>query len=334
MSVGEALAQAIEKKDRRALAQAITLVESAQPAHRADADALMAHLKSPPETAFRIGITGPPGAGKSTLIEAMGQRLIGEGHRLAVLTIDPSSRISGGSILGDKTRMPTLSADPKAFVRPSPSSGIEGGVSRHTQEAILLCEACGFDRVLVETVGVGQSELRVAQMTDVFVLLLAPSAGDELQGIKRGVMELADVILINKSDGDLRAAAQRAAAECLASTGLMKTQTPDWTVPVLNISALEGDGIAQALSELERFHQHLKDRGLIDLRRRHQASEALTTSIQEALYDAATGDPNLNRELDQVRKLVLSGNLTPRLAAARFVDQFTARIGKSNDRTT
>ena len=185
MSTPAALAEGLRKGDRRALAQAITLAESALPEHQRDARELLSLLASNEPTSFRIGITGPPGAGKSTLIEALGSRITDQDHRLAVLTVDPSSLISGGSILGDKTRMPLLSANEKAFVRPSPSSGIEGGVARYTREAIALCEASGFDRVIVETVGVGQSELRVAEMTDIFVLMLVPAAGDELQGIKQ-----------------------------------------------------------------------------------------------------------------------------------------------------
>jgi LAO/AO transport system kinase len=328
VSDGAALAKAIEQKDRRALAQAITLVESNLATHQAEARKLLESLPSPSGAAFRIGITGPPGAGKSTLIEAIGRLLIEEGRELAVLTIDPSSRISGGSILGDKTRMPLLSANPKSFVRPSPSSGIEGGVGRYTHEAILLCEAGGFDRVVVETVGVGQSELRVAQMTDVFVLILAPSAGDELQGIKRGVMELADIIVINKSDGDMKSAAQRAAAECLAATGLMKARTPGWTVPVLNVSALEGEGIAELVTELGKFNAHLEQHDLIKKRRQDQAVEALTMAIHEGLFDTATRDSDLIEQFEAARGKVAAGTLTPRIAASQFLDRFNESRGR------
>ena len=327
MSTPVALAEGLRKGDRRALAQAITLAESALPEHQRDARELLSLLASNEPTSFRIGITGPPGAGKSTLIEALGSRITDQDHRLAVLTVDPSSLISGGSILGDKTRMPLLSANEKAFVRPSPSSGIEGGVARYTREAIALCEASGFDRVIVETVGVGQSELRVAEMTDIFVLMLVPAAGDELQGIKRGVMELADIILINKSDGDLKAQAQRSASECLAATGLMPSRTPGWTVPVLAISALDETGLDEVLGEIERFREYLLVQKLFGRRRKTQDLSALTDALREGLLDQLKADAELATQLDEMAQQAGAGRITPRIAADELLERFFRKTG-------
>ncbi len=225
------LADAIASGDRRALAKGITLIESAKPAHAAAAEALVAALLRRARPSIRIGLSGTPGAGKSTFIEAFGLLLTARGHRVAVLAVDPSSRVSGGSILGDKTRMDRLSRDPNAFIRPSPSGGTLGGVARRTREAIVAVEAAGFDVVIVETVGVGQSETAVADMTDLFVLVHAPGGGDELQGVKRGIMELADLVVVNKADGDLAPAAARAASDLQAALHLMRPKHAAWTRP-------------------------------------------------------------------------------------------------------
>src|SRR5438105_7779016 len=222
------LAQQLVDGDRRALARAITLVESTRGDHRAEAEALLAEVLPRSGGAVRVGISGAPGAGKSTFIEALGSYLVAHDHRVAVLAVDPSSKRSGGSILGDKTRMEELTRSPAAFVRPSPTGGTLGGVARRTREAMLLCEAAGFDVVLVETVGVGQSEVRVAAMVDLFLVLVAPGAGDELQGLKRGIMELADLVVVNKADGDLAATAARTAADYSAALHLMRPRIIGW----------------------------------------------------------------------------------------------------------
>ena len=317
------LADAIGKHDRRALAQAITLVESGLKEHQSQARELLAALPAPGQPALRIGVTGPPGAGKSTFIETLGGHMIKRGHSVAVLTVDPSSVVSGGSILGDKTRMPTLSVNEKAFVRPSPSSGIEGGVGRFTREAIALCEAAGFDRVIVETVGVGQSELRAASMTDVFVLLLVPGSGDELQGIKRGVMELADLILVNKADGDLEQAARRTVSEYASATGFLQARTPDWRVPVLAMSALRDIGVTDALDQMEKFFVHATQAGLLQSRRENQAIEALMQALHEGLLDEFLKNTKNADEVERVRREVATGQLTPGLAARALIDQLT-----------
>jgi LAO/AO transport system kinase len=235
------LAEALLARDRAALSRAITLAESRAPRHREAINTMLNALlprRAGLRSSLRIGISGPPGAGKSTLIEALGNELLSRGNALAVLAIDPSSSRSGGSILGDKTRMPTLAADRRAFVRPSPTRGALGGVARRTEDAILLCECAGYDRVIVETVGVGQSEVAVAGMVDVFVLLVPPAAGDELQGIKRGIMELADIVIVTKADGPLRAAAGKAASQLRSALKVMQPRSPHWNTRVLQVSAL------------------------------------------------------------------------------------------------
>ena len=265
------LADALLAGDRRALARSITLVESTRADHRAEAVALLDAVLPATGKAVRVGITGTPGAGKSTFVEELGTRLTGEGHRLAVLAIDPSSRRSGGSILGDKTRMERLARDPQAFIRPSPSGGALGGVARRTREAGLLCEAAGFDVVVVETVGVGQSEVAVADMVDCFVLLAAPGGGDELQGIKRGIMELADVVVVNKADGDLQPAATRAVADYQHAVHLLRPKHPGWQVPVLPVSALTGTGVDETWTAIEGCVDHLRETGDLTKLRSSQA---------------------------------------------------------------
>src|SRR5829696_3615620 len=251
------LAQEVIAGDRRALARAITLAESTRPDHRAEAEALLAEVLPRSGAAVRVGISGAPGAGKSTLIEALGTHLVAEGQRVAVLAVDPSSTRSGGSILGDKTRMEQLTRSPDAFVRPSPTGGTLGGVARRTREAMLLCEAAGFDVVLVETVGVGQSEVKVAAMVDLFLVIVAPGGGDELQGIKRGIMELADLIVVNKADGDLAPAAGRAASDLRHAVHLLRPKRASWEVDVLTASALTGAGIAELWEAIEAAHDRL-----------------------------------------------------------------------------
>src|SRR5436853_594095 len=243
---GAKLLQALRRGDRRALARAITLVESSRPDHRDEAESVIEALLPETGKAVRIGISGPPGAGKSTFIERFGLAGIALGRRIAVLAVDPASKRGGGAILGDKTRMAELARAPEAFIRPSSAGDTPGGVARRTREAILLCEAAGFDAILVETVGVGQAETAVAEIVDMFVLILAPAGGDELQGIKRGVIELADLVLVNKADGELAAAAHRTTADYTSAMGLNRPRNIHWQVPVRTVSSLEGSGIPGA----------------------------------------------------------------------------------------
>ncbi len=308
------LAARLRSGDRRALAQAITLVESTRADHRSQAAEVLDSVLPATGKAIRVGISGTPGAGKSTIIEALGTLLTGQGHRVAVLAVDPSSTVTGGSILGDKTRMELLARDPNAYIRPSPTAGHLGGVARRTREASLLCEAAGFDVVLIETVGVGQSETAVAEMVDCFVVVVAPGGGDELQGIKRGILELADVIIVNKADGDLRPAAERALADHRSVLQLLRPKHEGWTVPVLAVSALEHRGIDDAWRETERLHALLRDTGRLGSRRADQAVAWMWREVRESLLDDLGGDPSLRVIVDRIegelrtnRMSVLSG---------------------------
>jgi len=267
------MAAAVIAGERRALARAITLVESGREDHRAQALELVNLVRAPGREALRIGLSGTPGVGKSTFIEGFGMHLTALGLRVAVLAVDPSSARSGGSILGDKTRMDLLSRDPNAFIRPSPSQTHLGGVARRTREAVSLCEGAGFDVVLIETVGVGQSETMVAEMCDLFVLLLAPAGGDELQGVKRGIMEIADLILVNKADGDLKPAATRTQADYAGALRLLRkrAQDPDGFPKAASVSALTGDGLAQAWDDMQSLSAWRKDHGHWAARRRAQS---------------------------------------------------------------
>jgi LAO/AO transport system kinase len=310
-----ALADGITAGDRRALARSITLVESTRPDQRADAAVLVDAVLPATGGAVRVGVSGTPGAGKSTFVDELGSRLIAAGHRVAVLAVDPSSRRSGGSIMGDKTRMERLARDPQAFIRPSPSGGTLGGVARRTREALLLCEAAGFDVVLVETVGVGQSETVVADMVDCFVLLAAPGGGDELQGIKRGIMELADVIVVNKADGDLAPAARRAVADHRHAVHLLRPRYPGWTVPVVPVSALAGTGVDEAWAEVERFHAHLREGGELERLRAAQAVEWMWAEMRERLVESLRADEHVAAKLADVERAVRAGKVSPTTAA-------------------
>lgn len=313
------MAAAIHAFDRRALARAITLIESARADHREQAVELLDTLAAlPPRKALRIGLSGTPGVGKSTFIEAFGLHLTGQGLRVAVLAVDPSSARSGGSILGDKTRMELLSRDPKAYIRPSPSQTQLGGVARRSREAVTLCEAAGFDVILVETVGVGQSETLVAEMTDLFVLLLAPAGGDELQGVKRGIMEMADLILVNKADGDLKAAATRTAADYTGALRLLRRrpQDPDDFPKVIPVSALEQDGIARTWSEMRILSEWRQTNGHFDRRRAEQAGRWFEEEVRQALLARLTQDPALRLRMQDMSEAVLKGDITPSRAAS------------------
>jgi LAO/AO transport system kinase len=285
------LAARLATGDRRSLAQAITLVESTRADHRAEADALLSEIIEQTGGAIRVGISGAPGAGKSTLIEALGMHLVDDSHQVAVLAVDPSSTRTGGSILGDKTRMEELVRRPEAFVRPSPTGGTLGGVTRRTREAMLCCEAAGFDVVLVETVGVGQSEVAVEGMVDTFALLIPPASGDELQGIKRGIMELADVVVVTKSDGDLEAAAHTTAADYTNALRLVRPKTAAWTARVLTCSATTGRGIDEMWTTVEEHHDALARSGDLDRHRAEQAVAWMWAEVGDGLLDRLRAHP-------------------------------------------
>ncbi len=304
---------------RRALAKAITLVESTRPEHRERAAALLDALLPHTGRAYRIGITGVPGVGKSTLIEAFGLHLIAQGLKVAVLAIDPSSTVSGGSILGDKTRMERLSQHSAAFIRPSPSAGALGGVAAMTREALLLCEAAGFDVVIVETVGVGQSETLVAGMTDVFVLMQLPNAGDELQALKKGVIELADVILYNKADID-PLAAERAVTQMRATLALLKPMSPHWQPRVLQISAAQGMGIDAVWTTLQEYRRVMDGTGALAEKRRRQALEWMWQTIDTGLRQRFRTHPAVQATLPETLRAVEAGTLSPSAAAQRLLN--------------
>jgi LAO/AO transport system kinase len=309
------LAERVRAGDRRALARSITLVESTRPDRRAEAAALLDAVLPATGGAVRVGVSGTPGAGQSTFIDELGSHLTSAGHRVAVLAVDPSSRRSGGSIMGDKTRMERLARDPAAFIRPSPSGGTLGGVARRTREAAFLCEAAGFDVVLIETVGVGQSETAVADMVDCFVLLVSPGGGDELQGIKRGIMELADLIVVNKADGDLLPAAQRAVADHRHAVHLLRPKHPGWTVPVVAISALSGTGVDDVWAQVERFEDHLRVDGALDRLRSAQSVAWMWSEMRDRLVDAFRRDQRVAKRLGDVEAAVRAGRLSPTTAA-------------------
>lgn len=301
--------------DRRALARAITLVESTKPADREKAESLLASVLPQTGRAIRLGISGAPGAGKSTFIEAFGTYLTGLGLKVAVLAVDPSSRRSGGSILGDKTRMEKLARDPAAFIRPSPAGVTLGGVARRTREAMLLVDAAGFDIVIVETVGVGQSETAVSEMVDLFVLLLSPGGGDDLQGIKRGVMELADLALVTKSDGDLKAAAARAAADYRNALRLMRPKYPDLSPGVMQISSVEGTGIAEAWRAMKDLHDKLVKRGYLKHLREEQLRGWFWSELQTVLSEQILSSEKLGKEAQKLEASVVAGKSLPYMAA-------------------
>ena len=320
-----ALADAVVDGDRRALAQAITLVESTRRDHRDAASALLALLLPRAGGALRIGVSGAPGVGKSTFIEALGNHVIDAGHRVAVLTVDPSSAISGGSILGDKTRMETLSRRPEAYIRPSPSGTTLGGVARRSRESLLLCEAAGFDVIIVETVGVGQSETRVAEMTDMFVLLLQPGGGDELQGIKRGIMELADLVLINKADGDMKQLAGRSAADYRNALNLLHPRSADWKVEVRTCSARDRVGMDEAWESMLRHHDALEKSGQLAARRAQQARDWMWSEVQESLIADLKEDPQVRRRLPALEAAVVRGELPAAQAARQLLEIYLER---------
>jgi LAO/AO transport system kinase len=312
------LADRLLAGNRRALAKAITLIESTRPDHRQRAQKLLDALLPHTGRSIRIGISGVPGVGKSTFIEALGMHLIESGHRVAVLAVDPSSTLHGGSILGDKTRMESLSQRTEAFIRPSPSSGSLGGVAEHTREALMLCEAAGYDIIIVETVGVGQSETAVAGMTDAFVLLMLPNAGDDLQAIKKGIMELADLVVFNKADLD-RTAAQLAAAQMSTALSMLHPASPNWKPPVLTLSATHKDGVADFWQTIEHFRRTLTASGEFAARRRHQALDWMWQQIDSGLRSHFREHPGVKAALAELSVSVETGATTPAVAAQRLL---------------
>lgn len=316
------LVEGIRSGDRRALARAITLVESTRPDHRADAAEVLDALLPATGGAVRIGISGPPGVGKSTFIEALGLHVVDAGHRLAVLAVDPSSSRSGGSILGDKTRMEELGRRPEAFIRPSPGGTQLGGVARRTREAILLCEAFGFDVVIVETIGVGQSEVAVADMVDLFLLLVNPGGGDELQGIKRGIMELADLVVVNKADGDLAAAAGRTCADYRNALHLLRPKWRSWTADARLCSALTRTGIDEVWEAVLAFRAAVTGHGELDPARARQALAWMWSEVHDSLLDDFRADPAVQALIPDLERAVGEGTVAPTAAARRLLDAF------------
>jgi LAO/AO transport system kinase len=320
----ERLARDIRAGTRTVLSRAITLIESKRADHRRTAAALTQELLKDTGNAVRVGITGAPGVGKSTMIEALGSFLTGQGHKVAVLAVDPSSRRTGGSILADKTRMAKLANDERAFIRPSPSSGTLGGVAARTRETMLLCEAAGYDVVLVETVGVGQSEVAVADMTDFFLVLALPGAGDELQALKKGVVELADMIAVNKADGDNIPRAKLAAAEYGAALHILSARSPNWSPPVITCSALKGDGIEAMWAHILDHRKRLTASGELQARRGEQQVKWMWTMLEERLFEPLHSDRALKAAMPRIETEVAAGRLSP----ASAVEQIAAMLAR------
>ncbi len=318
----DALAAGVLARDRTLLSRAITLVESTRPDHRALAQEVLAAVLPRTGGAHRVGVTGVPGVGKSTFIDAFGTMLTAAGHRVAVLAVDPSSSRTGGAILGDKTRMARLATDPAAFVRPSPTSGALGGVARMTREAMLLCEAAGFDIVLVETVGVGQSETAVADMVDLFLVLALPGAGDELQGIKKGLVELADVIAVNKAEGENRLRAEQAARHYENALRIVEPASPAWRPVVLTMSALTGEGLDALWCTIRQHRERLDAAGELAAKRRGQQVRWMWSTLQDRLLDALRAHPGVRDLLPALEAEVVEGRTPPGAAAERLLAAF------------
>lgn len=324
---------------RSALAHAITLVESTLPAKRKIAETLLSRTlkrlrsgvpySNGAKESFRIGLTGPPGAGKSTLIESFGKQLTAKGHKVAVLAVDPSSSKTGGSLLGDRTRMIELSRDPNAYIRPSPSSGTLGGVTRSTNEAIVLCEGAGYNIVLVETMGVGQSEFAVSEMVDMFVLIIPPASGDELQGIKKGIVEMADFILVNKADGDLLIPARKIQAEYTSALKLLHRHNPLWNPLVQRVSAMTDVGLDKAWETMEQFHKVMLESGELERNRRKQYRVWMWNHIRDNIMDRFRNHPRIQKHVKVIEEQVVNEVITPGMAADRLIDIFT---GNESDR--
>ena len=319
------LAGAVQSGDRSALARAITLVESSLDRDRHDAELLLEQLLPAAGHSIRIGITGIPGAGKSTLIERLGIQALDSGYKVAVLTVDPSSEKSGGSILGDKTRMTLLAARPQAFVRPSPAGITRGGVAARTRECVYLCEAAGFDLVIVETIGVGQVELTVSGITDILLLLLLPGTGDELQGMKRGAMELADLVLVNKADGPMRNVALATVADYRQAIRLTQQSLLGEEVEVIGVSALEDQGIAEVFQKILKLHKKRRDSGVLAARRAEQCRDWLWQAIREEILESMVGKISPQDGMTELEREVVAGRLTASSAARQIVNEYTGR---------
>ena len=308
--------------NRRAIAKAFTLLESTRSESFEQGQELLESLLPYAGKALRIGITGVPGVGKSTFIEAFGLFLIEQGHRVAVLAVDPSSQLTGGSIMGDKTRMNELAQHPEAFIRPSPSSGILGGVARKTRETMLICEAAGYDVVIVETVGVGQSETMVSSMVDLFLLLMLPNAGDELQGIKKGVLELADLVVVNKSDGKQESLAKTAQAEYRKALHLLPSTKTSWTPKILRCSSLEKRGMDEIWEAVKNFREVLQSSGEWKKQRQTQTGKWMWTLVEEGLLKNFRNQPNLQNQIPELEKAVESGKMLATTAARKLLESW------------
>ena len=316
------LVQGVLESDRTSLGRALTLVESNRTEDRKVVEDLLAQISPKTGEAHRIGITGVPGVGKSTFIEAMGSKLIEDGHKVAVLAVDPTSTVSGGSILGDKTRMTRLANDPNAFVRPSPSSGTLGGVTRTTRESMALLESAGYDIVMVETVGIGQSETVVAEMVDIFLVLMLPGAGDELQGIKKAVLELADMIAVNKTDGENESKALEAARDYISALRLTQPATSNWRPPVVNCSSLTGKGLNEVWEKIQEHKTILENSGEWEQRRKVQKMKWMWSIVQDRLSSDLHDHPSITEQVPEVEKAVLEGKISATAAAEILLETF------------
>ena len=316
------LVQGVLESDRTSLGRALTLVESNRTEDRKVVEDLLAQISPKTGEAHRIGITGVPGVGKSTFIEAMGSKLIEDGHKVAVLAVDPTSTVSGGSILGDKTRMTRLANDPNAFVRPSPSSGTLGGVTRTTRESMALLESAGYDIVMVETVGIGQSETVVAEMVDIFLVLMLPGAGDELQGIKKGVLELADMIAVNKTDGENESKALEAARDYISALRLTQPATSNWRPPVVNCSSLTGKGLDEVWEKIQEHKTILGNSGEWEQRRKVQKMKWMWSIVQDRLSSDLHDHPSITEQVPELEKAVLEGKISATAAAEILLETF------------
>ncbi len=320
MPTPEELADSVTSGNRAALSRAITLIESNAPQHRPVARELLRRLSDKTGSSWRIGISGVPGAGKSTFIEALGNHLCDAGHRVAVLAVDPSSSLSGGSILGDKTRMEVLSRREECFIRPSPSAGALGGVARKTRETMLVCEAAGYDVILVETVGVGQSEITVRSMVDCFLLLLIAGAGDELQGMKKGIFEIADLVLVNKADGENKIRAEATRGEFERVLHYLSPATEGWVTPVLTASALQRTGIRELWEQVAKYFETVRGSGLLEDRRRHQSLEWWRSLVEQELRLRFLANPKVASLAARLETAILRGEAAPSLAAEELLD--------------